>query len=300
MSFSSFGFTALWSPAFFITLVVICVLYFLAMTKYRMKISRDSEPLAKKEIMGMIFFFVLLYILKGSPIDLLGHIMFSMHMTQMAFLYLVLPPILVTSVPNWLWRKLLSKRFIQRPFHFFTKPLIALFVFNGAFSFYHIPLIFDAVKTDMVLHGLYTAMLFVTAVWMWWPIMNKLEEYQTFYGIKRIGYIFANGILLTPACGLIIFGSSPFYETYTNPVFWLQAMELCVPAGTLSNLNITGPEMFNTMPLLEDQRTGGVIMKIIQEIVFGVILAKLFFSWYKDENSGSVDMNPTKEYQVAD
>ncbi|WP_026089282.1 MULTISPECIES: cytochrome c oxidase assembly factor CtaG [Bacillus] len=299
MSLSIFGFEALWSPWFFVLLLLIGLVYFLITVKYRTIISKNSEPLKPKQAILFVLSLLILYTIKGSPLDLLGHIMFSVHMTQMACLYLVLPPILINAIPNWLWRRFLSIKVIRPLFHFFTKPLIALLVFNALFSFYHIPYIFDVVKTNMMLHSICTIILFVTAILMWWPIINSLEEYQGFYGIKRIGYIFANGILLTPACGLIIFANHPIYETYSNSMFWLQAMELCVPTSTLSNLNISGPELFNFMPIVDDQKTGGVIMKIIQEIVFGVVLAKIFFAWYRQENTEDVDMNPVSDkYQM--
>lgn len=275
-----------------IGILMVGVLFFLVTTVLREKISTNSEKLTVKQASLFLLVIVLVYALLGSPIDLLGHIMFSVHMTVMAIFYLVVPPLFIISIPNWLWRKLLSFRMIKICFQFLTMPLIALLVFNGLFSFYHIPLIFDVVKTNMILHTLYTIILFVTAVCMWWPLVNQLEEYQDFSGLKKIGYVFANGILLTPACALIIFANHAIYETYSNPLVWAQAMELCVPASTLVNLNLTGPEMFNTMPLLDDQKTGGVIMKIIQEIVYGIILAKIFFAWYNKENEGSVDMNP--------
>lgn len=275
-----------------IGILIVGVLFFLVTTVFREKISIESEKLTVKQASVFLLVLVFVYTLLGSPIDLLGHIMFSVHMTVMAVLYLVVPPLFIISVPNWLWRKLLSFRMIKTCFRFLTMPLIALLLFNGLFSFYHIPLIFDVVKTNMTFHTIYTIVLFVTAVCMWWPLVNQLEEYQDFSGLKKIGYVFANGILLTPACALIIFANHAIYETYSNPVVWAQAMELCVPASTLANLNLTGPEMFNTMPLLDDQKTGGVIMKIIQEIVYGIILAKIFFAWYNKENEGSVDMNP--------
>lgn len=297
MTLDIFGFRALWSPVFLLSLSLIGIVFFLITTKYRHKVSKTSEPLTMKQAVLFIVSLVLLYIIKGSPIDLLGHIMFSIHMTQMALLYLVLPPLLIVSIPNWIWRSILSVRVIKGFFQFFTKPLIALLVFNGMFSLYHIPLVFDFVKTDMLLHAFYTGLLFLTAIFMWWPVMNQLQEYQGFSGIKRIGYIFANGILLTPACALIIFSESAMYETFTNPTSWLLAMELCVPSSTLSGLNITGPEMFNTLPLLEDQKTGGIIMKVIQEIVFGIVLGQVFYSWARKENSSSIDMNPVQGYQ---
>ena len=287
-----FGFKALWSPYFMIFIVVIGLFFFLVTTVFRPYISQESEKLSLKQASLFLLVLILLYILLGSPIDLLGHIMFSVHMTVMAVLYLVIPPLFIISIPNWLWRKLFSLRFVKRCFRFLTMPLIALILFNGLFSFYHIPIIFDAVKTNMMGHAIYTIALFVAAICMWWPLVNRLEEEQDFSGLKRLGYVFANGVLLTPACALIIFANHPIYETYSNPVIWAQAMELCVPASTLSTLNLTGPEMFHTMPLLDDQKTGGIIMKIIQEIVYGIVLANIFYAWYNRENKESIDMNP--------
>jgi len=298
MTLDIFGFRAMWSPFFFLLLLLISIVYFLITTRYRQKLSSVSEPLTKKQVSFFISTVALLYIIKGSPLDLLGHIMFSVHMTQMALLYLVIPPLFILSFPQWLWRAFLGNKLVKPIFKFLTNPLIALIVFNGMFSFYHIPIIFDAVKTDMLLHTIFTSILFMTAVFMWWPLVNQLEEYQGFLGLKRIGYVFANGILLTPACALIIFADQPMYSTFSNPSFWLQAMELCVPAATLANLNLTGPEMFNSMPLLEDQRTGGVIMKIIQEIVYGYVLAKIFYTWYRMESKDSIDMNPKAQQMI--
>ncbi|MBD3106854.1 cytochrome c oxidase assembly factor CtaG [Bacillus sp. AGMB 02131] len=292
MTLDIFGFRALWSPYFMLFLIGVALLYFLGTTVYRQKICSVSEPLAKKHVVFFCVTVVLLYIVKGSPVDLLGHIMFSVHMTQMALLYLLIPPIFILAIPKWLWRPFLQISIIKPLFSFFTKPLIALFLFVGMFSLYHIPIIFDAVKTDMLLHAVYTTVLFAAAICTWWPLVNELEEYQGFLGLKRIGYIFANGILLTPACALIIFADLPMYQTYSDSAFWLKAMELCVPAGMLATLDLSGPEMFNSMSLLEDQRTGGVIMKIIQELVYGFFMAKIFYAWFRTESKDSIDMNP--------
>jgi len=287
-----FGFRALWSPIFLLFLLAAAVVFFLITTTYRKKLSDNSEKLSKKQAVYFIVTLALLYAIKGSPIDLLGHIMFSVHMTQMAILYLVIPPLFIVSIPKWMWTAIRNAKIIKPLFYFFTMPLIALIVFNGMFSFYHIPLIFDAVKTNMLLHAIYTTILFVSAICMWWPLVNPIDSFKSFSGLKRLGYIFANGILLTPACALIIFADTPMYETYSNAVYWLLAMELCVPSSTLSSLNLSGPELFNTLPLLDDQMTGGVIMKVIQEVVYGFVLAKIFFAWYKSESPDSVDMNP--------
>jgi putative membrane protein len=89
--------------------------------------------------------------------------------------------------------------------------------------------------------------------------------------------------LITPACALIIFANDPLYATYYDPQAWMKSLELCVPAGTLASLDLTGPQMFMSMSILHDQQLGGVLMKIIQEIVYGAMLFFIFIEWYKKE-----------------
>lgn len=279
---SFFGFRALWSPYFFIALSLVVAAFFLITVKYRDRFV-GSEPLTKKEGTLFVTSIVLLYIIKGSPIDLLGHLTFSAHMIQMAVVNIVIPPILMISIPKWLWKKVINLKGIKPLFRFFSKPLIAVVLFNGIFSFYHIPLIFDAVKTNMWLHAGYNTLLFILAVLMWWPLLNKLEEYQILNGLRKVGYIFANGALLLPSCALIIFADSPLYATFSDPSMWAKSLSLCVPQATLSGLNLSGPEMFTSLSLLNDQRLGGILMKITQEIVFSVVLAKVFIDWYRKE-----------------
>lgn len=268
-----FGFRALWSPYLLLVTILIVAVYFY-ITYYK-----AGDRFKGKEAVYFSVAMVLIYVIKGSPIDLLGHLSFTIHMVQMAFLFLVIPPFFLLGIPDWLLKKFVFKKW----FLLITQPLITLIFFNGLFSFYHVPSIFDIVKVNMLLHSLFTAVLFISSLFMWWHLVNKIEESQRLSGLKKIGYIFANGILITPACALIIFSKVPMYATYADPAVWIEAMKLCVPVGTLSGLDLSGPQMFINMPVVEDQQTGGVIMKIIQEIVYGIILAYTFFNWYKDD-----------------
>ena len=179
MTLDIFGFRALWSPYFFAAIVLVTVSYFLLTGKYRY-LFNESNPLTKSQSILFIVAMILLYSIKGSPLDLMGHIMFYPHMIQMAFLYLIIPPILIVSIPEWIWRSILSISAVKKCITFFTRPLIALVLFNGIFSFYHVPIIFDVVKTNMWFHAVYTIILFVFAIFMWWPLLNKLEEYKVF------------------------------------------------------------------------------------------------------------------------
>ncbi|WP_456275622.1 cytochrome c oxidase assembly factor CtaG [Bacillus sp. AK128] len=276
MDISMFGFRALWSPVFLTVIVILIGLYFYIIRKEEYRVSRKQQ----------FFFFsgmFLLYMMKGGPFDLLGHLMFSAHMTGMAIVYLAVPPLILLGLPEALLRKFINLKGIRPAYAFFTKPLIALILFNGLFSLYHIPLVFDVVKTDMILHSITSTVLFIGAFLMWWPVVNPLPEEASLTPIKKIGYIFADGVLLTPACALIIFATEPLYSTYTDPTLWLTALELCVPADMLASLSISTPELFNWFPLVEDQQLGGVIMKVVQEIVYGSILGYIFFQWARQE-----------------
>jgi putative membrane protein len=250
-----FGFKALWSPYFLLILIGLTVGYFVLTTKYR-SMFPDSVPLTKKQGALFLLSMILLYVIKGSPIDLLAHLMFWVHMIQMAALVLVVPPIFILSVPNWVWRKLFSVEAINSVFKVLTKPLIALIVFNGLFSFYHIPMIFDAVMQNVWLHAGYSILLLLVATFMWWPLLNQMPEHQTLSGLKKVGYIFADGILLTPACALIIFADSPMYATYSDPQVWGQVMALCVGPANFASLDLSGPQLFSSMSLLHDQQLG--------------------------------------------
>jgi putative membrane protein len=217
----------------------------------------------------------------------MAHLMFYIHMIQMAVLVLVIPPIFIFGIPVWIWRKLFKVRMINTLFTFFTKPLIALIIFNGLFSFYHIPMIFDRVMQNFWYHAGYSILLFIVAILMWWPLINPVPEHQRLSGLKKVGYIFADGILITPACALIIFAPASIYATYSDPQVWAQVMSLCVGPATFAGLSISGPELFSSMSLIHDQQLGGVLMKIIQEIVYGVILAHVFFEWYRKDQADS-------------
>ncbi|OXS61496.1 hypothetical protein B1B00_08995 [Bacillus sp. DSM 27956] len=41
------------------------------------------------------------------------------------------------------------------------------------------------------------------------------------------------------------------------------------------------PQLFAVLPYLEDQRTGGIIMKLFQELVYGSMIGYIFFKWAK-------------------
>lgn len=286
-SISIFGFVANWSPYFLILTILLTVLYFLVTKKWYENFE-GGRPLEAKE--GTVFFIsmILLYAMYGSPVDILSHILFSFHMLQMAVVFLLIAPLMFYAVPGYVWRYFVNLPVVKQIFMITKKPLIPLILFNGVFSVYHVPVVLDFLKQSGPLHSGFNGLLFLLALLMFYPVFNKVEPKENHMGgLFKMLYVFGIGALLTPACGLIIFAGTPLYETYTDGDAWLSAMELCVPSGVLDGLKgqglISGPEYFtNTTPIM-DQQTGGIIMKVLQEVFFGFMLGFIFFSWFRDE-----------------
>ncbi len=289
MPLSIFGFRALWSPWFFLTLVLIAVLYFLLTVKWRDRIE-GAVPATRKEIIYFSTAIVLLYIVKGSPVDLLGHILFYVHMIQMAVLLFLIAPLFIMGIPNWMWQKVLDTKIIGGIFKLLTKPILSIIVFALLFSMYHYPLVLDEIKLSLVYHSIFTITLFLSAIFYWWSLVNKMPNQKKVHSLMKIGLMILSTILITPACALIIFNPDPMYLTYSSGEAWLQAMALCVPAGMLSGLSglaISGPELFSNMSTIYDQQLGGIIMKIVQEIIYIVFLGKFFITWYRNERDNA-------------
>ncbi|WP_313892962.1 cytochrome c oxidase assembly factor CtaG [Psychrobacillus sp.] len=283
--FYLFDFRSLWSPFYATALIAVLCFYFLITVKYRSRF-KDSEPLSKTQALCFCIVIGLFYIIKGSPIDLWSHMMLTMHMIQMAVLVLIIPVLIIKGIPDWVWRVLVYNKFIRPFWSFVTKPLIALVLFNGAFSLYHVPLVLDFSKTNSFYHASIHLLLFVLAICMFWPILNTLKEYKKMPNLLEIGYLFANGVLMLPACALIIFATDPMYSTYSDPESLINALALCATSESVSGLDAIGPEIieiFNPLELINDQKLGGIIMKIVQEIVYAIILGFLFRDWYRSE-----------------
>jgi|SRR5699024_7514108 len=290
-----FGFRALWSPYFITSLAVIGILYFVITGPYRGKFGDVKRPTAKQ----MVSFYtglILLYIVKGAPIDLLSHIMLSAHMAQMAVLYLVIPILFIRGIPTWLIEKFIELPVLKPVLKFFTMPIIALGLFNSLFAIYHLPAIFDFSKSSQLAHISITSGLFVLALFMWWPIVTPIKKYNRLAPLLKMIYLVISIFVISIACALIIFASEPLFNAYSSEGAWIQSLALCVPTDVLTGLSgsLSGAEMFSPLSTLEDQQLGGILMMTMQQIIYGYLIARIFFGWFSRKNMG-IDPLPTRE-----
>ncbi|SDI01196.1 putative membrane protein [Alteribacillus persepolensis] len=283
--FQTFSFRALWTPELMIVLAVVAYIYYWVTVKQRHRFI-GAENIPAKQKWYFVFALLALYLGWGSPLYIAGHSILTLHMTQMVFAYFVAVPLFILSIPVWVlqtwmhkWKK---KAYIT--YRMVMSPVLGLIAFNGLFSIYHIPSVFDYVMQQPVLHSVYQAALFASAWLMWWHMLAPLPS-QELTDFRRIIYIFGNGILITPACALIIFAGSPLYETYTNPAVWANVMAYCLPPGAdlpPQLLNTAGGG-FSFLDPHPDQQLAGVTMKIAQEFVYVSTIGFVFKQWLTKE-----------------
>src|SRR5699024_7113541 len=131
----------------------------------------------------------ILYIVKGSPIDLLSHIMLSAHMTQLAVYFLVFPIFIIKGVPVWIWEKVFETPILKPILKIFSNPIISLLIFNLLFSLYHMPIIFDFSKSSRITHSTISIIILFFAFMLWWAVLTPLKERDKLPPLLKMCYL---------------------------------------------------------------------------------------------------------------
>jgi len=259
--FQLFFYASNWNLQLNVLFLIGAVLYLLLTGPWREKFQ-NAKPVPAGRRITFLIGWLLYYFSLGSPLSLLSHELFSMHMLQMSIEYFMVPPMLLVGLPEHLLKPFLRFTRLDQVLKFFTKPLFSVFFFNGLISFYHVPVIFGAVMESHALHIVSHTLLMFAAFCVWWSIIGPIAEMDRLKPLHKLGLIVANGILLTPACAII---------TFTDQVLFEQFAEM----STLAPI----------MTPIHDQQLGGVIMKIVQEIVYIVAIAFVFVRWVREERA---------------
>lgn len=250
-----------WNYQLNLLFVLIAVVYLLLTGPLR-KRFKDAEPVKGSKKTFFLTGLIIYYFAVGSPLDLLAHELFSMHMLQMALMYFVVSPLLLIGFPIYLYRAVLRLKPLKVVFKFLSRPLLTVFLFNGLLSLYHVPTVFNAIMNSEALHVISHTLLMVASIFMWWSIVSPVPEMDTLRTkhLTKIALIIGGTILITPACALIIFTDIVLFERFKE-----------------------ASEMVPLFSPLIDQQLGGVIMKVIQEISFITAIGVILSRWFKNE-----------------
>ncbi len=121
--------------------------------------------------------------------EAIGHELFSVHMLQQSILYLIVPPLMIRGIPDWMWRHWLQSFPFKKWSVWGRRPVVALLLFNGLFSVYHLPRVFDFLMGDELYQLLSHVVLFLAAGLMWWPVLTPLEEEMVLQPLRKLAYL---------------------------------------------------------------------------------------------------------------
>lgn len=275
-SLSLYTFNEMWHPGLMVVLLAIAIIYFLIIGSWRHHFE-DSQDVRGYKQFCFISGLFLYYIVMGSPWHVIGNYLFSVHMINMTIAYLSVPPLILLGFPEWFWRPVLRMPRLKKFISLATKPVFAVVFFNMAFSFDHLPIIFNFVSQSAFMMFVVHICLLFLAFLMWWPMLSPYKELNALTDLKKIFYMFADGILLTPACALLFLSGDLIYQHYFNV-----------------------PQLVGFLSPMDDQQSAGVFMKVIQEITYGIGLGVSVYCWVnyghkkeKDDAYGTSELSKT-------
>ena len=202
--------------------------------------------------------------------DIAEKSLFTFHMIEHMTLAWVVPPLLLMGSPWWLTRLLV--RPIMGPLRFFTRPLIALIVFNVVLAAIHAPRAVELMVTNDSFHFVAHFVLMATAFLLWWPVLGPIPDIPKLPAMAAIGYLFANGLVPTIPASFLTFATDSVYPVYDGfPRLW-------------------------GLDVITDQTIAGLVMKIGGGLLLWGVMITIYFRWWQEEqhlSPGRPDRVPT-------
>jgi len=188
---------------------------------------------------------------------------YSVHMVQHLVLSMVATPLLLLGTPGWLLRAILRPPGLFRAVRTLARFFPALIMFNVVLVLTHWPAVVDLSLRAALPHFLVHALIFVSALIVWLPVLSPLPEIPRLSPPGRMIFLFLQSVVPTVPASFLTFGSAPLYKFYEDvPQLW-------------------------GLSTLDDQRLAGLIMKIGVGLLLWLLIAVIFFRWAADEERGN-------------
>lgn len=229
------------------------------------RVAPGEQVLTKVQKRSAIAAGITLLVAAEWPIhDLAEGYLYSVHMVQHILLSLVFAPLALRALPAWMVRALVPRPAL-RVVRALSRPLIALAIFNLMLVFTHWPLIVNTTARSEWLHLGVHILLVASALIMWMPVFSPLLEIPRLSYPMQTMYLFLQSLVPTVPASFLTFGSRPLYSVYER---------FPTPFGFSD---------------LADQRTAGLIMKIIGGAILFMVIGSLYYKWYRLERNEGVD-----------
>ncbi|MEK5440654.1 cytochrome c oxidase assembly protein [Fredinandcohnia sp. FSL W7-1320] len=255
-----FSFHSQWNGGIiFFTLILIVLYMFLLPTP-------KDHPKHKSIAFAGSMLLILLAV--GSPLNLLGRMLFRAHIIQIVVVLLIAAPLIVMGLKTNLLEKALRKNSVKKVYSVLTHPVFTIILFHGLLIGYHVPVMFDWIRTGYFTNYFFLIGLIVAAVLLWWPIIGPIKEHDQMTFKKKLIYIVVNIVLFLPVTLFLWLAKDALYSVYSDTSQMLAALALCMPLG-----EEIPPDLLETLlpyPPIGEQKNGAIILFITQTLILGL------------------------------
>jgi putative membrane protein len=254
-------------PDVWALVVVLVAAYWLALTRIGPSQVAPGEPVATRRQVTMYLLGVLaLWVHADWPIHDIGeHYLFSVHMAQHIGFTLIAAPLILIGLPVWLVRWMARPRGLRFLFTKVARPVPAAVIYNVVLVFTHWPVVVNAALEHHPLHFSLHVLIFVSALLMWFPFLNRVPELPRMSQGMRLVYLFLQSVIPTIPASFLTFGTGLLYRFY----------------GTV-------PRPF-PITALDDQQLAGALMKVYAGLLLWIVIAVAFFRWYARDQRNEPD-----------
>ncbi len=249
-------------PGAWLLVAVLAAGYYIAVTRLGPRFAvPGGHAVSRLQVASWCSGLLALWLAADWPLhDVAETSSYSVHMVQHLVLAMVAVPLLLLGVPAWLARWILrppSRAF--RVVRSLCRFLPALIVFNVVLVLTHWPAVVDASLHNGGLHFLVHALIVLSSVFVWMPILSPLPEIPRLSPPSRMAYLFLQSVVPTVPASFLTFGTSVLYHYYDHKT------------------SVWG------LSAIQDQQLAGLIMKIGAGILLWSLIAVTFFRWAADE-----------------
>ena len=240
-------------PEVWVLLVALVASYLYAVRVLGPRVVRDGNVVSRKQVYAFVGAITLLWIASDWPIhDISEEYLYSVHMFQHMVLSYFVPPLVLLSIPRWLYDVVIDRSAAGAAVRFATRPVVAGLFFNVVVMITHIPALVNRSVSNGPLHYTLHVLVVVGSLLMWSPICGPVVERRLSYGGQMI-YLFLMSVVPTVPAAWLTFAEGVVYKHYDIPVrVW--------------GLSVT-----------TDQQLAGAIMKTGGSIFLWSIIVFLFF-----------------------
>jgi putative membrane protein len=252
-------------PSISLGVIALTALYLYAIGPLRRR-YHPAERVEPRQIGLFLLAMLIAFVsLQGPLHELSDYYLFSAHMMQHLLVTLIMPPLLLKGLPEWLVRWLLDRPIILPLARFVTNPFIAFALFNVVFALWHVPSFYQRALGDPVVHGLEHVLFIGTAILTWWPVFSPTTLLPRLSLPASMFYLFAQSLIPTILGAIITFADQDLYPFYA-----------------------AAPRVIG-LSSLDDQQAAGLLMWMGGASIVLLILTVRFFRWMELDADDSLE-----------